>query len=149
MEILRIPCECDNGFRKCIFCDGSGSAWELNGKRYYWNVPGGRRITCPDCKGHGKKRCSNCEGLGYHAIRMPLSTSTASTNQVTVSREECNICDGRGWATCPSCNGTKYVLFLAGILQVQPNHMKGIQLPAQHAKGLLRFTVQSAMVLAI
>ncbi len=34
--------------------------------------------------------------------------------QVTVSREECGICDGRGWATCPSCNGTKYVLLLGG-----------------------------------
>jgi DnaJ-class molecular chaperone len=116
METKRISCTCDNGFRKCFFCEGTGSAWELDGTPFpsFAQPRGGRRITCPECKGQGGTTCVACNGVGYHSIRMPSSFGMTSTNQVNVSREECHVCDGRGWCTCPSCNGTKYVLVIGG-----------------------------------
>ncbi len=35
-------------------------------------------------------------------------------SKVTVPVEACSICGARGWATCPTCQGTTYVIMLSG-----------------------------------
>ena len=34
--------------------------------------------------------------------------------KVTASVEDCSICGARGWAVCPTCRGTTYVILLGG-----------------------------------
>ncbi len=34
--------------------------------------------------------------------------------RVAAPVEDCPICNSLGWATCPTCNGTKYVILLSG-----------------------------------
>lgn len=116
MEPIRIPCKCDNGYQKCTWCDGTGTAWTLDGLPLPFSVSpaGSKRVSCPECKGQGKRICPMCGGKGQHTWVIHSNDTDSSSGRVGASREECTICNALGWATCPSCNGTKYVLLIGG-----------------------------------
>lgn len=88
--IPQLQCDCDHGWRKCKWCDGTGTRdctryGCRDGKLVCGCVrPGvGPKADCPDCKGSGEIECPICNGAG------------------TVP---CNWCNSKGKVCCWACN---------------------------------------------
>jgi len=75
--LVNTECELCGGSGKleCLACGGTGAAPHF----FFVECPCGGNLGCPIC-----------HGLGYYP---------------SVTAKPCEVCDGKGWIPCPTCQG--------------------------------------------
>jgi hypothetical protein len=64
-------------------------------------------MTCPACKGSGKKNCSKCGGRGKVEIELPPGDVVVRNGErVTSITQDCPVCRGSSGPACGRCKGS-------------------------------------------